>query len=82
MSAWITDLAHAVKAGERALIVTVAHTAGSTPREAGATMIVTTAAIHGTIGGGHLEFEALRIARDALANAHTPASTWIAPAKT
>ena len=77
MTAWIADLARALKAGPRAVIVTVAHTAGSTPREAGATMIVTTAAIHGTIGGGHLEFEALRIARDALANAHTPASTWI-----
>jgi xanthine dehydrogenase accessory factor len=63
--------------GQRAVIVTVANAAGSTPREAGATMIVTAAGFHGSIGGGHLEFEALKIARDALVGASTPATTWI-----
>ena len=33
------------------------------PREAGAKMVVTREASHGTIGGGDLEFEALRFAR-------------------
>ncbi len=42
---------------------------GSTPREAGTTMIVGARDACGTIGGGHLEFEAIRIARDALARA-------------
>jgi len=39
-------------------------------------MVVTAARTHGTIGGGHLEFEAIRIARDALANPVAPAP-WV-----
>ena len=58
------------------MLVTVAHATGSTPREAGTTMVVTDRDTFGTIGGGHLEFEAIRIARDALRNAATPAS-WL-----
>ncbi len=77
MTAWVADLAHALAQGQRAVVVTVAHTAGSAPREAGATMIVTAGGFRGSVGGGHLEFEALRIARDALTNAAAPASTWI-----
>jgi xanthine dehydrogenase accessory factor len=77
MSAWVADLARVLAEGRRAVIVTVANAAGSTPREAGATMIVASGESHGSIGGGHLELEALRIARDALADAATPASTWI-----
>ena len=74
---WVGALARARCENERAVLVTVAHTAGSAPREAGAAMVVTKAAIDGTIGGGHLEFEATRIARDALANRSAPESTWI-----
>ncbi|MEO8344559.1 MAG: xanthine dehydrogenase accessory protein XdhC [Betaproteobacteria bacterium] len=77
MTAWIGDLAGALKNGRRAVLVTIAHTSGSAPREPGTAMVVTEAAFHGSIGGGHLEHEALTMARDALANAHTPASTWI-----
>jgi len=40
-------------------------------------MVVASSEFYGSIGGGHLELEALRIARDALAGANTPASTWI-----
>ena len=47
--------------------VVVAATQGSVPREVGAAMIVTADALHGTIGGGTLEFEAIKAARDALA---------------
>ena len=39
---------------------------GSSPREAGAWMLVTTDAVQGTIGGGHLEFEAIAFARSVL----------------
>ena len=39
-------------------------------------MVVTPSAQLGTIGGGHLEHEASRLARDALAGA-TPAATWL-----
>lgn len=77
MTEWITDLARVRDAGRRAVIVTVAHTSGSAPREAGAAMVVTASEFHGTIGGGHLENEALNLARAALASAETPDSTWI-----
>lgn len=43
--------------------VTVLETRGSTPREAGATMLVTTDGISGTIGGGQLEWKAILAAR-------------------
>ena len=49
--------------GQPCVLVTVAHIAGSAPREAGARMIVTRSEVLGTVGGGNLEFEALRIAR-------------------
>jgi xanthine dehydrogenase accessory factor len=74
---WISDLAGELAHGRCAVIVTIAHAAGSTPREAGATMVVGDDGFGGSIGGGHLEFEALKIARDALANPATPTSTWI-----
>ncbi len=77
MMEWVTHLARAVADGQQAVIVTVANAAGSTPREAGATMIVTGSTFHGSIGGGHLEFEALKIARGALINPAPPTSTWI-----
>ena len=48
-------------------MVTVASVRGSAPREAGAKMIVTAATVLGTIGGGHLEYKAIAIARDQLA---------------
>src|ERR1700694_2855416 len=65
MSEWITSLHDALAEGG-AVLITVAATRGSAPREAGASMIVTVQHLHGTIGGGHLEFQAIRIARDAL----------------
>jgi len=77
MTQWISDLANVLADSQRAVIVTVAHTAGSAPRESGAAMIVTTDTFHGSIGGGHLEFEAIRMARDALSNATAPPSPWI-----
>jgi xanthine dehydrogenase accessory factor len=73
---WIKNLRAALDAEGRAVLVTVAATRGSAPREAGARMIVTSERTHGTIGGGHLEFEAIRIARDALGNASSGA--WLA----
>src|SRR5690606_20516570 len=67
-------------ATERAVLVTVGSTRGSVPRESGAWMAVFPSATDGaigTIGGGHLEWEALSQARDALARAPGDApSTW------
>jgi xanthine dehydrogenase accessory factor len=76
MTDWIAGLRAALAAEGRAVRVTVAGTRGSAPREAGAQMIVTPSRAFGTIGGGHLEFEAIRIAREALAAAADGA--WIA----
>ncbi len=47
--------------------VVVATTQGSVPREVGASMLVTANTVEGTIGGGALEFEAIKTAREALA---------------
>jgi xanthine dehydrogenase accessory factor len=76
MSDWIDRLRDALAAEERAVVVTVAATRGSVPREPGARMIATRDRAYGTIGGGHLEFEAIRIAREALANGSSGA--WLA----
>jgi xanthine dehydrogenase accessory factor len=49
------------------VLVTVHATQGSVPREAGAWMAVGADSVAGTIGGGHLEFEAIAEARRRLA---------------
>ncbi|WP_373715186.1 xanthine dehydrogenase accessory protein XdhC [Roseateles sp.] len=52
---------------EPLILVTVARTDGSAPREVGAWMAVTAVGLTGTVGGGHLEFDAIARARAALA---------------
>lgn len=52
---------------EGAILVRIETAEGSTPREAGATMVVTTGGSAGTIGGGQLEFHCIDIAREMLA---------------
>ncbi|MCV9938735.1 xanthine dehydrogenase accessory protein XdhC [Boseaceae bacterium BT-24-1] len=49
-----------------AVIVRIAEAQGSTPREAGATMIVSARGSAGTIGGGQLEFHCIDLARNLL----------------
>jgi xanthine dehydrogenase accessory factor len=56
-------LLRALVAGEPAVLVTVAAALGSTPREAGARMLVQARRATGTIGGGRLEHEAIAAAR-------------------
>lgn len=53
--------------GQGPIIVRIERAEGSTPREAGAVMIVTLEESAGTIGGGQLEFHCLDIAREMLA---------------
>lgn len=50
-----------------AVLVTVARAEGSVPREAGARMLVGADGLHDTIGGGHLEYAAEKMAREMLA---------------
>jgi xanthine dehydrogenase accessory factor len=56
-------------AQEDAVLVTVEETRGSVPREAGAWMLVFANGVVNTIGGGHLEFDAIAQARSRLAGA-------------
>ena len=67
MRDWIEALATLQRTGTAAVIVTVAAVKGSAPRAAGTKMLVTADAVQGTIGGGHLEFTAIDIARRQLA---------------
>ena len=69
MSDWIRALAEASAAGRPAVLVTVLEVAGSTPREAGAKMLVTAEGAAGSIGGGHLELEMMTQARALLSRA-------------
>ena len=73
-------------AGRPALVVRVHAIRGSTPREAGVRMLVgggehsgQSGEVMGTIGGGHLEWQAIDLARKALAEARTaskPLAAW------
>ena len=51
------------------IVIAVETAQGSTPREAGATMVVTAAATTGTIGGGRLEWDAIAVARNMIVEA-------------
>jgi xanthine dehydrogenase accessory factor len=70
-------------AGRPALVVRVHAIRGSTPREAGVRMLVGggehSGEVLGTIGGGHLEWQAIDLARKALAEARSankPPAAW------
>lgn len=63
----LTTLPAFLKTHPNAVLVEVAETRGSTPREAGTLMLVAAEAIWGTVGGGHLEFMAIEHARKQLA---------------
>lgn len=64
MQAWLDAL---LRQQSPAILVTVARTEGSVPREAGAKMLVSADSLADTIGGGHLEFVATALAREMLA---------------
>ncbi|MFT5209926.1 MAG: xanthine dehydrogenase accessory factor [Flavobacterium sp.] len=50
--------------GESYVLVTLLGVRGSAPRDSGTKMVVTSSAFFATIGGGHLEYKAISIARD------------------
>lgn len=68
---WRDALTRLDAAAEPHVLVTVIEALGSTPREAGAKMVVTADAFAGSIGGGELEHEALAAARRLLAEGAT-----------
>ncbi|MFO1326570.1 MAG: xanthine dehydrogenase accessory protein XdhC [Rubrivivax sp.] len=74
MSLQLRELARAwLDARRPAVVVEVARTQGSVPRETGTRMLVAADAVAGTIGGGHLELKAIDAARRRLADPHAPA---------
>ena len=66
---WLRDVA----AREPAALVSVLASEGSAPRGAGTRMLITASDLHGTIGGGQLEYRAVEQARSLLAH---PAGSW------
>jgi xanthine dehydrogenase accessory factor len=66
MNEWLSALADCNKRASACVLVTVAQAKGSTPREAGAKMLVTPEGCVGTIGGGQLEYKAIEIASELL----------------
>ena len=70
---WIHALAELDSQGTAGILITVIEERGSTPRNAGAKMVVTTNDQFDTIGGGHLEYKIIKLARQMLEeNQHQP----------
>lgn len=63
MARWLEALTAAERDNQPAVLVTVLAAKGSTPREAGAKMVVTADGLAGTIGGGNLEHQCETAAR-------------------
>ncbi|GAC1035059.1 xanthine dehydrogenase accessory protein XdhC [Pseudomonas sp. No.21] len=63
---WISALAELQQRGDACVLVTIIEERGSTPRNSGSKMVVSDDRIYETIGGGHLEFKAMEIAREML----------------
>lgn len=66
-STWYEAINACQQQGLGYVLITVMMSAGSTPREAGCKMLVTGDNQFDTIGGGHLEYEAVTTARELLA---------------
>lgn len=64
---WPSALHARLAAGHDAVLITVARSEGSVPREAGASMVVDAETTAATVGGGHLEWQAVAHARRLLA---------------
>ena len=65
---WISALADLQDRGEPCVLVTIIEELGSTPRNAGSKMVISVSQTFDTIGGGHLEYKAMEIARQMLAS--------------
>ncbi len=63
-------------ARRHALVISVDEIKGSTPRGTGTRMLVSTTEVDGTIGGGHLEWQAIDLARHALQESAKPTASW------
>ncbi len=68
MIEWFQQLQEMLHSDNRLVLITVVSVKGSTPREAGAKMLVSVNRVCNTIGGGHLEYRAIQIARNMLSD--------------
>ncbi|MFO1336760.1 MAG: xanthine dehydrogenase accessory protein XdhC [Burkholderiaceae bacterium] len=62
--------------GTPAMLVEVVEARGSVPREAGTRMLVSAGEVAGSIGGGHLEWQAIATARERLAAGERAPRDW------
>ena len=62
--------------GAPAMVVEVIEARGSVPRETGTRMLVDADAVAGTIGGGHLEWQAIARCRERLAAGDASTLDW------
>src|SRR5690554_6434502 len=65
---WHAALHQLQREGQAHALATVVTSAGSTPREPGARMVITADAVHDTLGGGTFEFQVIDAARSRLAS--------------
>jgi xanthine dehydrogenase accessory factor len=72
---WLTQALDLLARGDRCVLVTVAQVKGSAPRQPGAKMLVWDSGTAGSVGGGHLEFRAIALARRMLAAADSSATS-------
>jgi len=77
MNDWLQALAPQLRNGRPVVRITVIDVRGSAPRETGTAMLVCDAPalrdqVQGTIGGGHLEWKAIAVARQMLAAGNGP----------
>lgn len=79
MTTWFEAVAALRAARTPGVLVTVSGVRGHAPREAGAKMVVTDSATWASIGGGNLEEEAVRRARDLLAAGSAGPETFVMP---
>lgn len=68
MGTWFDAVASLRSAREPGVLVTITQVRGHAPREAGAKMVVSSVSTSATIGGGNLEAEAVRQAREMIAS--------------
>ncbi|WP_299666775.1 xanthine dehydrogenase accessory protein XdhC [uncultured Psychromonas sp.] len=68
---WLQAATELEQGSETYVIITLLGAAGSTPRASGTKMVVSENNIYATIGGGHLEFKAIKHARQLITQGET-----------
>lgn len=68
---WSAAIQHCQQSGSGYVIATIINTQGSTPRDGGSKMVITTDVTYDTIGGGQLEYLLVQQARELLAQNKT-----------